>query len=218
MLFDQRGAGRSRPLAEVAENTTQHLVSDIETLRERFAIPKWHMVFGGSWGTTLGLLYAQTHPERVGSIVLRGVLTGREKEFDSHQGLNSVSGMLYPDKRERFRNFIPEDERGDIGAAYYKRLVSDDPDVVYTAAREWNRWDLSLGSVKVDPADFEKLEDKDWCITHARLEAHYFVNRIFLEEGHLLKEENMAKIQHIPGNDSMGKYFHSPIHQADAHI
>lgn len=209
MLFDQRGAGRSRPLAEIEENTSQHLVSDIETLREHLVISKWHMIFGGSWGTTLGLLYAQTYPERVGSLVLRGVWTAREEET-AYRG--STVGKLYPDNYEKFANFIPEDERHDVVAAYYKRLLSDDPDVVYAAAREWNRWDLSLGSLKVDPAVYAKLDDKDWCLSHARVEAHYTFHRCFLEEGQLLAEKNMGKIKHIPGNNST-EYTVAPLHQ-----
>ncbi|KAI1253672.1 hypothetical protein MGN70_004064 [Eutypa lata] len=203
VLFDQRGAGRSRPLAEIEENTSQHLVSDIETLREHLVISKWHMIFGGSWGTTLGLLYAQTYPERVGSLVLRGVWTAREEET-AYRG--STVGKLYPDNYEKFANFIPEDERHDVVAAYYKRLLSDDPDVVYAAAREWNRWDLSLGSLNVDPAVYAKLDDKDWCLSHARVEAHYTFHRCFLEEGQLLAEKNMAKIKHIPGVIVQGRH------------
>ncbi len=178
-------------------------MADIESLREHLAIPKWRMVFGGSWGTTLGLLYAQTHPDRVGSLVLRGIWTAREEELASHRGVPGVSGKIYPEMREKFVNFIPEDERHDIVAAYYRRLTSDDPEVVFTAAREWNRWDLSLGSLRIDPAVYDTLDDKEWCLAHARLEAHYVFHHCFLEEGQLLDEKNIAKMKHIPGNNRM---------------
>ncbi|KAI1384382.1 proline iminopeptidase [Hypoxylon trugodes] len=206
VLFDQRGAGRSRPRAETAENTAQLLVSDIETLREHLAISKWHMVFGGSWGATLGLLYAQTHPERVGSLVLRGVWTAREQELEGHRGNSSVPGRVYPDMRERFVNFIPEGERHDLIAAYYKRLTSDNPEVVSAAAREWNRWDLSLGSLRLDPKVYDALEDEEWCLAHAKLEAHYVFNHCFMEEGHLLDKKNIEKMKHIPGAIVQGRY------------
>ncbi|BDD60256.1 hypothetical protein MAP00_005398 [Monascus purpureus] len=205
VLFDQRGAGKSTPLAELRENTTQHLVSDIEILRKRLAIPKWHLVFGGSWGSTLALLYAQEYPHAVGSLVVRGIFTVRRSEVGFHRGPVGAS-QLFPEAYEAFVNYLPEEDRKEPNTAYYRLLTSDDESTRLNAAREWNRWDLSTGSLKTDPDTFRTLEDDDWSLPHARLEAHYFIHGAWLEEGHILKPQRMDQIRHIPVTIIQGRY------------
>lgn len=198
VLMDQRGGGKSRPLAEIRENTTQLLVADIETLREKLQIPKWSMVFGGSWGSTLSLAYAQTHPEAVGSLVLRGIFLGEEWEFNwTLKGHGSA--VLFPDRWEDFIQFLPEEKRNDPPKAYHELLVSEDRATALTAAKNWNRWEMSISTLLLANNAFEKLEDEDWNLQHARIEAHYFLNGCFLrDEKRLLRKENIDKIAHIP--------------------
>lgn len=200
VLFDQRGSGNSRPRNELRENTTQHLVQDIEKLREHLAVSKWHLVFGGSWGTTLGLLYAQTHPERVGSLVLRGVFTARKTELAHTRSGRLGAARFFPEMYDKFVGFLPEDERRDPISAYYKRLTGDNPEIVTAAAREWNRWDLTIGNyLKPDPSAYDLLEDPECCLTYALMESHYFVHGAWLEDGHLLASANVQKLENIPG-------------------
>ncbi|KAI0145046.1 proline iminopeptidase [Xylariaceae sp. FL1272] len=205
VLMDQRGVGKSHPLNELEENTTQHLSDDINKLREHLGIKKWHMVFGGSWGSALALFYAQAHPALVSSIVLRGVFTVRAVELRYRN--SPVAAEFYPQEWERFVSHIPEEEREDIHMAYYKRITSKDPEISQRACREWNRWDLSIGTLRQDPDGFDKLDDAQWCRTHALFEAHYlFKNKGFMEDGYLLRPENMAKIKNIPGRIVQGRY------------
>lgn len=198
VLLDQRGAGKSLPVAETRENTTQLLVQDIETLREHLQISKWFLVFGGSWGSTLSLAYAETHPDKVGSMILRGIFTVRKLELD--YGFTPFgSAMLFPEGYEKLINYLPPEDRADPAPAYAKLLSSEDPAVRGPAGKVWNEWEMSVSSVEPDmKAVGEKLEDDDWSLQHGRLEAHYFINGAFLEEGQLLKEENVKKIRHIP--------------------
>ncbi|KAH8652033.1 proline iminopeptidase [Xylariales sp. PMI_506] len=205
VLFDQRGCGNSRPNGELCENTSQLLVADIETLRKHLVITKWHMVFGGSWGSALALLYAQTYPEAVGSLVLRGILTVRKSETEWGRGGNGASN-IYPDAYEAFIGHLPVEERGDPYASYYRLLTSSDHRVQIDAAREWNRWDLTRGSLEVDPNSFSRLDDEAWSLTHARLEAHFYVHGAWLEEGQLIKKENIDRIRHIPASLIQGRY------------
>ncbi|KAI1260453.1 proline iminopeptidase [Xylariaceae sp. FL1019] len=205
VLMDQRGVGKSHPQNELEENTTQHLSDDINKLREHLGIEKWHMVFGGSWGSTLALYYAQAHPELVSSMVLRGVFTAQAGELSYKFG--PVAAEFYPEAWERFVSFIPEEERNSIRMAYYKRITSSDPEISQKACREWNRWDLSIGTLHQDPNAFDKLDDAQWCRTHALFEAHYItVNKGWMEDGYLLRPENMAKIKDIPGRIVQGRY------------
>ena len=198
ILFDQRGAGKSTPHAELRENTAQLLVDDIETLRERFQIPKWHMVFGGSWGSCLGLLYAQTHPGRVGALVLRGICTFRKWELDWFYQTGGAP-TLFPEFYENLRDFIPPSEQGDLLAAYHKRLNSPDPASRRAAARQWTIWELSTVSLLFDPVEnLKDADDDDFNAAMARLETHYFINGAFMDEGQLLKSENTDRIRHIP--------------------
>jgi proline iminopeptidase len=200
VLFDQRGAGKSLPRSEIKENTSHHLVGDIERIREHLGIQQWHMVFGGSWGSTLGLLYTQSHPGRVKCLVLRGVTTVRKTEMaHSRQGPNGAA-KFYPEMYEKFLEFLPEEERGNPIAGYYKRLTSGDQDMVNAAAIEWNRWDLTLSFLKRGPDTYAKLDDPTWCYTHAVMEAHYFAHGAWLEEGQLLANTNRMK--EIPGKSA----------------
>lgn len=205
ILLDQRGAGKSRPHASTKDNTTWHLVADIEKLRQHLKIPKWHLVFGGSWGSTLALAYAQTHPSSVGSLVLRGIFTVRDKELN---WTNQPGGapFLFPDAHEEMLNFLPEAERADHMNAYHDRLMSDDPAISHPAATAWNKYEINMSTLHLDPADLEKLSDPVYLLPHARMEAHYFKNRAWLEEGQLLRAENIEKIKHVPCTIVQGRF------------
>lgn len=198
VLFDQRGAGKSLPVAELRENTSQHLVEDIEQLRKALGIEKWHMVFGGSWGSTLALLYTQTHPEAVGTLVLRGVFTAREVELSYGFTPGKGPTMLFPEEFDRFINYLPAEDRTEPIKGYHKLVTSDDPAIWVPAAKEWNRWETSASKVIVPDEDFEALENQTWSLQHAKMETHYFLNGGFMEEGQLLRQESIDKIRHIP--------------------
>ncbi|MGH6957990.1 MAG: prolyl aminopeptidase [Caulobacteraceae bacterium] len=201
-LFDQRGCGKSRPNASLQDNTTWTLVEDIERLRKRLGVQKW-TVFGGSWGSTLALAYAIAHPERVESLILRGVflLTERELKWFYQDG----ASMLFPDAWERFCAPIPEAERGDMIGAYHKRLTHADRRVQAQAAAAWSQWEgdtISLRGPEARPAKFNEV---DFAIAFARIECHFFANRGFFEEdGWLLK--NVARIAAIPGWIVQGRF------------
>lgn len=196
VLLDQRGCGQSRPNAETRENTTWHLVEDIEKLRRHLKIEKWHVVFGGSWGSTLALAYAQTHPASVGSLVLRGIFAVRQLELN--WTLIKGANILWPDAFDEFINFLPEEERKDHVQSYRKRLLSDDPKISLPAARAWNKWEISISTLYPSPDALKQLDDESYLLAHARTEVHYFTNNAWLEEGQLLKKENVDKIRHIP--------------------
>jgi proline iminopeptidase len=206
VLWDQRGVGKSRPRNELERNTTQHLSEDIERLREHLRIPKWHMVFGGSWGSTLGLFYTQAHPEHVGSLVVRGVLTARTSELLCNA--QPVAAQFFPEEWADFLALLPEDERGDPMGAYYARITSNDPDVSAVTASQWNKWEFSVSSLRRNTVGAENLDDPDWSLTHALFEAHYlFQNGAWLEDGQLLAPENIEKMKHIPGTISSHNSF-----------
>ncbi|KAI0449367.1 prolyl aminopeptidase [Xylaria acuta] len=205
VLMDQRGAGKSRPRNELRNNTTTHLSDDIERLREHLGIAKWHMVFGGSWGSTLGLFYSQAHPERVGSLVLRGVFTARKSEMLI--GGVPPASLFFPQEWEAFLDFLPENERQNPWDAYHARIVSKDPEIALAAARAWSRWDMSVGTLRPDAQALANLDDPEWCITHALFESHFlYQNGAWLEDGELLFPANMAKIKDIPGAIVQGRY------------
>lgn len=203
VLFDQRGSGKSTPYAELRENTTWDLVADIEKLREHLGIANW-AVFGGSWGSTLALAYAQTHPERVKALVLRGIFLVRKVELDwfyQQGGANAV----FPDFFEDFVNFIPEAERGDLMRAYYERLTSADEAVRFEAARRWSVWEGSTSKLFPDRNLIEMFGAPEKAVALARIECHYFLNNCFFEsENYLL--ENVEKIRHIPAVIVQGRY------------
>lgn len=201
-LFDQRGCGRSRPNACLVENTTWDLVEDIERLRRHLNIEKW-TVFGGSWGSTLALAYAIRHPERVSGLILRGVflLTQRELRWFYQDG----ASMLFPDAWARFVEPIPPEERGDLMAAYHRRLTDPDRKIQARAASAWSQWEgdtLSLRGPQARPAKFAEL---DFAIAFARIESHFFANRgFFPEDGWILN--NIAAVRGIPGWIVQGRF------------
>jgi proline iminopeptidase len=198
VLLDQRGAGKSLPPASLVDNTSHHLVSDIETLRRHLQIEKWQLVFGGSWGSTLALLYAQTHPEVVGSLVLRGIFTMRRKELEWFYGQEGGIRNVFPEEHEEFLNFLPEGEQGDPIKAYYELMTGEDEKVRLEAARAWSGFELATSSLLVGEGALKKLEDDGWALAHSRIEAHYFVHGAWLGEGQLLGRESIERVRHIP--------------------
>jgi proline iminopeptidase len=202
VLFDQRGAGRSKPRAELKNNTTWDLVADIERVREHLKIDRWQ-VFGGSWGSTLALAYAQTHPDRVSEIVLRGIFLLRRSEIEwfYQKGCDAI----YPDAFEPYLSHIPANERGDLIAAYHKRLTSDDPAVRLAAAKTWSVWEGAT-SYLLQNADYIASTGADeFAIAFARIECHYFVNRGFFDvDDRLLR--NVDSIRKIPAVIVQGRY------------
>nr|AJD23152.1 proline iminopeptidase [Onygena corvina] len=204
VLFDQRGAGKSVPNSEIRENTTHDLVRDIEAIRNHLGIAKWHMVFGGSWGSTLSLVYAQAHPEAVGSLVLRGIFTFRREELEWSRDV--VAGRLYPDAYEEFITYLPEKDRGDVVNAFYKLLKSEDKQTRIAASRAWNKWELSISYLRQAPGSLAMLDNDDWTLAHATMELHYAVHDAWIEPGSLLKKENIDLIRHIPTTIVQGRY------------
>jgi proline iminopeptidase len=202
VLFDQRGSGQSIPHASLEENTTWHLVADIERLREHLGIEKW-MVFGGSWGSTLALAYAQTHPEHVSSMVLRGIFLCRPREIDWFYQYGASA--IFPDVWEEFLRVIPEDERGNMLEAYYGRLTSEDEAVRLEAARAWSIWEGSTSKLIPDQGLIDSFSDPHKALSLARIEAHYFRNNSFFEtDNHLI--ENVGRIRYIPCVIVQGRY------------
>jgi proline iminopeptidase len=202
VLMDQRGCGQSTPHACLEDNTTWHLVSDIEALRAHLGIDRW-LVFGGSWGSTLALAYAETHPERVTELVLRGIFLLRESElcwFYQHG-----TSELFPDAWESYLEPIPEAERGDLIGAYHARLTSDDPAVRAAAAKAWSTWEASTSHLYIN-ADYVARAGTDrFALAFARIECHYFVNRGFLDRETALLD-GVSKIRHIPCVIVQGRY------------
>ncbi len=204
VLFDQRGCGKSTPHAELADNTTWNLVADMEVLREFLGIDKWQ-VFGGSWGSTLGLAYAQTHPERVSELLLRGIFLLRAKELGWFY--QDGAGALYPDAWEKYLAPIPEAEQGDMIAAYYRRLTSDDRAVRLEAAKAWSTWEGTTVSLLPDPGRIAEFGGDDFATAFARIECHYFVNNGFFErDGLLLEKDRIDRIRAIPAVIVQGRY------------
>jgi proline iminopeptidase len=201
LLFDQRGCGRSTPHASLEANTTWHLVDDIERLRVMLGHAKW-MVFGGSWGSTLALAYAQTHPDRASELVLRGIFTFRQSELDWLYRYGACE--IFPDKWEEFLAPIPEDERGDLVRAYHRRLTGEDPAVRLIAAKAWSKWEAETVTLLPNPAVIAQHTSDEFAIAIARIENHYMLHRGWIEEGSLLK--GAEKIRHIPGIIVQGRY------------
>ena len=200
MNFDQRGCGKSTPYASLEANTTWDLVADIEKIREHLGIERWQ-VFGGSWGSTLALAYSETHPDRVTELVLRGIFLLRKQEIDWFY--QRGASVLYPDAWEPYLAHIPEAERGDLLSAYYRRLTSDDPAVRLAAAKIWSGWEGATSKLLPDAAFTAHYEEDEFALAFARIEAHYFVNKGFLEtDDQLLR--NASRIRHIPGSDRAG--------------
>jgi len=202
ILLDQRGSGRSLPFASLENNTTWHLVADIEKLREHLAIEKWQ-VWGGSWGSTLALAYAETHPERVTELVLRGIFTLRRKELDFFY--QSGADFLFPDAWEHYLHPIPEEERGDLIAAYHKRLTSTDEKVQMEAAVAWSVWEGSTSRLFPDPDFIKRFAGDKFALAFARIENHYFVNGGWFDpEDQLIR--NIDRVKHIPAVIVQGRY------------
>ena len=202
ILFDQRGCGRSRPHASVTANTTWHLVADIELIRERLDIDRW-IVFGGSWGATLSLIYAQAHPDRAAALILRGVFLMTQSELDWFYG--GGAGKFWPDLWQKFAGMIPEDEQDDFIAAYHRRLFSGDLQMETRFARAWASWENALASIDNDGATGES--PAEYARAFARLENHYFQNAGFLNaDQQILHPAQMARISDIPGVIVQGRY------------
>ena len=204
VLFDQRGCGRSRPHASLEHNTTWDLVADIERLREHLQIRRWQ-VFGGSWGSTLALAYAQTHPQRVTELVLRGIFLLRRSELEWFYQDELGAGSLFPDLWEQYVAQIPRRERGDMMRAYYRRLTSRSAAVRARAAHAWSVWEAATSHLRPNPRDVAKFGDPEVAAAIARIECHYFVNRGFLKrEDQLLRD--VGKIRHLPAVIVQGRY------------
>jgi proline iminopeptidase len=202
VLFDQRGAGRSTPHASLEENTTWHLVADIERLRAHLGVERW-VVFGGSWGSTLALAYAETHPERVRALVLRGIFLCRPKEI--HWFYQEGASAIFPDRFQEYLAPIPAAERGDLVRAYYRRLTSEDEGVRLAAARAWSVWEGSTVRLVPDPKVIADFEDPHKALALARIECHYFVHNSFFTTGDWLIE-HVGAIRRIPGVIVQGRY------------
>lgn len=202
VLFDQRGSGQSTPHANLEDNTTWHLVDDIELLREHLGIDTW-VVFGGSWGSTLALAYAETHPDRCRALVLRGIFLCRRKElvWFYQQGADAI----FPDRFAAYIAEIPKDERDDVISAYYRRLTSEDEGVRLSAARAWSVWEGSTSKLFPDPDVIARFDEAHLALSLARIECHYFVNGAFFETDNWLIE-NVDRIRHIPAVIVQGRY------------
>jgi proline iminopeptidase len=204
VLFDQRGCGRSTPFASLEDNTTWDLVSDIEKLRTHLGIEKWQ-VFGGSWGSTLALAYAETHPARVSELVLRGIFLLRREEIQwfYQQG----ASWLYPDAFEEYIGHIPAAEQHDLLHAYYKRLTSSDPAVQSAAAKVWSVWEGRTSCLIPNAELIARTAGDEFALAFARIESHYFVNDGWLTNGReLLATANIDKLRKIPGVIVQGRY------------
>jgi len=199
--MDQRGCGKSTPHAELEDNNTQALVADIEKLRQFLGVDTWY-VFGGSWGSTLSLTYAIFHPDRVKALMLRGIFMCRRSEllWFYQEGASHI----FPDKFHPYREHIPVEERGDLIAAYYKRLTSTDGSVRRAAAKEWCLWEMGTSKLIPDTKYIDKADNLDFAAAFSRIECHYFMNAIFLEDGYILKQA--SKLMNIPVHIVQGRY------------
>ncbi|MBW8329140.1 MAG: prolyl aminopeptidase [Thiobacillus sp.] len=200
ILFDQRGSGRSTPHGELSDNTTPHLIADMETLRRELGIDTW-LVFGGSWGSTLALAYAEAHPERCRGLVLRGIFLCRTSEIDWF--LDGIRAF-FPEAQRQLAEFIPESERHDLLAAYHRRLVDPDPAVHQPAAYHWATFEASCSTLLPSPELVAAFGSEKTALSLSRIEAHYFVNHIFLPDNSLLA--NVDRIRAIPAVIVQGRY------------
>lgn len=200
VVYDQRGAGRSRPLGGLQANTTPDLVADIERLRRHLGIERW-LLFGGSWGSTLALAYAQAHPDRVAGLVLRGIFLGRPSEVEWF-----LYGMrvVFPEAHANFVGFLPDHERADLLGAYLRRLCHPDPAIHMPAARAWSTYEGSCSTLMPSPETVQHFSADRSSLGLARIEAHYFANKLFLPEGGLLA--HMDRIAHVPAEIVQGRY------------
>jgi len=204
VMFEQRGAGKSKPSAELKDNTTWHLVDDIERLRAHLKIDRW-VVFGGSWGSTLALAYAEKHPQHVKALVLRGIFALRRKEllFFYQEG----TSCLFPDYWEKFLEPIPPAERFDLMSAYHRRLTGTDEEEKLRCAKAWTTWEMATARLYVDKENVERGEDPEFALAFARIECHYFVNAgWFKNDGQLIDEAAVLSKNKIPGTIVQGRY------------
>ncbi|MFI5309469.1 MAG: prolyl aminopeptidase [Polyangiales bacterium] len=202
VLFDQRGCGKSTPAASLDDNTTWHLVADMEKLRRHLGISRWQ-VFGGSWGSTLALAYAETHPEAVTEIVLRGIFLLRKREIDWFY--QEGASRIFPDAWESYLAPIPEAERGDLLHAYHRRLTGNDAATRLRAAKAWSSWEAATSTLRPNPAMQTSMSRDEFALAFARIECHYFVNHGFFEhEGQLLA--GVSRIRNIPAVIVQGRY------------
>ena len=200
VLYDQRGAGRSTPSAELVDNTTQHLVADLERLRTERGIERW-VVFGGSWGSTLALAYAEAHPDRVLGLVLRGIFLATESEIDWFMyGMRNI----FPEAWRTYVETLPPEERADLLANYYRRLTASDPAIHLPAARAWDRFEGACTTLLPAAEPMSRFDGDNAALAIARIEAHYFVHRGFLTPNQLL--EGVEKIRHLPCTIVQGRY------------
>ncbi len=202
VMFDQRACGQSTPSAELKDNTTWDLVNDIEKIRQHLQIKDW-IVFGGSWGSTLALAYAETHPDMVKGLILRGIFLCRPSEIKWFY--QEGASQIFPDMWERYYNFIPENERHDFVTAYYKRLTSPDSDLRLKAAHIWSQWEAATSKLFIDPNLIDSFDDPTHALQFARIECHYFTNNAFFKTNNWLLE-NVDKIRKIPGAIVQGRY------------
>jgi len=202
VLFDQRGCGRSTPFASLEENTTWHLVSDIESLRQQLGIERWQ-VFGGSWGSTLALAYAETHPERVSELVLRGIFLIRREEI--RWFYQEGASWIFPEAWQEFAEHIPSAERGDLLHAYYRRLTSSDLAVQRAAAKIWSVWEGRTSCLLPNPELIARTGGDKFSLAFARIEAHYFVHDAWLA-GERALLANASRLHDIPGLIAQGRY------------
>ena len=199
--FDQRGCGRSIPHSELKENTTHHLIEDIEKLRQHLNIETWH-VFGGSWGSTLSLIYAIQHTKKVLSLTLRGIFLCRNNELSWFY--QKGASEIFPEEFDIYQSVIPPKERGDLINAFYKRLTSQDRSERAQAAYAWTRWEMSTSFLMPKKFSINKAENDSFSDSFARIECHYFVNNIFLEDNYILK--NISELTEIPVSIVQGRY------------
>lgn len=214
ILFDQRGCGRSRPHASLERNTTWDLVADMEKIREHLHIDQWAL-FGGSWGSTLALAYAQQHPSRVTGMILRGIFLCRQRDIDWFYEQGYGVERIYPDYWQDYLAPIPEAERGHMVAAYYKRLTGDNEIARMQAAKAWACWEGRTANLQPKESVMAHFTDPYTAMSVARIEAHYFINQGFLQPNQLLREAQ--KIAHLPGSIIHGRYdMICPLEQAIA--
>ncbi|WP_434457711.1 prolyl aminopeptidase [Stutzerimonas urumqiensis] len=201
ITFDQRGCGRSTPHASLENNTTAHLIADMERIRTQLGIDKW-VLFGGSWGSTLSLAYAQAHPDRVQALILRGIFLCRPQDF--HWFYQDGASRLFPDYWQDFIAPIPVEERGNLMQAFYRRLTGSDQIAQMSAAKAWSCWEGRTATLRPNTQVVERFTDPHRALSIARIECHYFVNDAFLEPDQLLRD--MPKIAHLPGVIVHGRY------------
>ena len=210
ILFDQRGCGRSNPHASLENNTTQHIIADMEMIRQELGVEQW-VVAGGSWGSTLALAYAEAHPKNVLGLIVRGIFLATKKEI--HWFYQEGASQIYPDYWEDFIQPIPEDERDNLLAAYHKRLTGENEIARMGAAKAWSLWEARTATLLPRASLLKHFNDPRNALSIARIETHYFMNNSFMEDDQLLN--NLSRIQHIPGYIIHGRYdMICPIKQA----